>query len=103
MLPSMQPMIPSRTKRARATKAFEQVRIGPVRLYFSHWELIGLQVDGSPPVVCGLETRPGVTTPGHAEQHRRGLEPDESRWVARQEFERRWQEVGAVFPGHGRA
>lgn len=96
MLPTMQPMIPSRTKQARATKAFEQVRVGPVRLYFSHWELIGFQLDGSAPVVCAPVARPGASV--DIERHRLDIEPDHARWVSRQEFERRWHETGeAVF------
>ena len=41
----------SRSSRARATKLFEAVRIGAVRLHFSHFELIGFQLDGDLPVV----------------------------------------------------
>jgi hypothetical protein len=52
MLQTIRPVEASRTKRARATKSFEEVRLGPVRLYFSHFELIAFQLDGSLPVVC---------------------------------------------------
>jgi hypothetical protein len=98
MLPTMQPMDRSRTKRARATKSFEAVRIGPVRLYFSHFELIGFQLDGAPPVV-GAVTRPiGVDTGAYVEGHRLQLEPDRSKWCSKTDFERKWQHVsGAIF------
>lgn len=91
MLPTMQPLDPSRTKRARAAKAFEVLRIGPVRLYFSHFELIGFQVDGSPPVVRVAAKAAGVDVGGHVEQHRLRLEPDRSKWYAEFDFERAWE------------
>jgi len=88
MLPSMQPMDPARTKSARATKLFEAVRLGPVRLYFSHFELIGFQVDGSPPVVRVKGTGSNAD---HVERHRLRLEPDRTKWLAEIDFERAWE------------
>jgi hypothetical protein len=86
----------SRTKRARATKAFEVVRIGKTRLYFSHFELIGFQLDGMPPVVC-VPLRPLTVTGLHVKQHRRfQLEPDKEKWCSKNEFERKWQEIEAA-------
>ena len=96
MLPTMQPMEASRTKRARMTKAFEVVRIGKTRLYFSHFELIGFQLDGRPPVVC-VPLRPiSVDTGFHVEQHRLQLEPDKEKWCSKNEFERKWQDLEAA-------
>jgi hypothetical protein len=98
MLPTMQPVEKSRTQRARATKAFEEVRVGRVRLYFSHFELIGFQVDGSPPAVCLPLAPIGVGTSAHVLQHRSHLEPDKSKWCSKQDFEKKWLEVsGAAF------
>ena len=95
MLPTMQPVESSRTKRARATKLFEQVRIGPVRLYFSHFELIGFQVDGAHPVVCVPLQFIGVGTGGHVENNRLELEPDKTKWFSKNEFEQKWQEISS--------
>ena len=101
MLPTMQPMDTSRTKRARATKSFEQVRVGPMRLYFSHFELIGFQLDGALPVVCVPQKPVGVGTGAHVEQHRLDLEPDKTNWVSKHDFEQKWQEIGnAIFRVH---
>jgi hypothetical protein len=101
MLPTMQPIETSRTKRARATKSFEQVRVGPVRLYFSHFELIRFQLDGALPVVC-VPIRPvGIGTGGHVEQHRLHLEPDRTKWLSKHEFEQKWHQISsAVFQRH---
>ena len=72
MLPTMQPVEKFRTKRGRATKSFEEVRVGPVRLYFSHFELIAFQLDGAPPVVCAV-LRPITVDMG----------PDQAPWTPR--------------------
>ena len=93
MLPTMQPVDKSRTKRARATKSFEEVRIGPVRLYFSHFELIGFQLDGAPPAVCVPLQPIGVGTGGHVEHNRLYLEADNTKWLSKHDFERKWEEV----------
>ena len=96
MLPTMQPMEASRTKRARATKAFEVVRVGKTCLYFSHFELIGFQLDGMPPVVCVPLNPTGVDARAHVERHRRlHLEPDKEKWCSKNEFERKWQDLEA--------
>jgi hypothetical protein len=101
MLPTMQPMDTSRTKRARATKSFEQVRVGPLRLYFSHFELIGFQVDGALPIVCAPLKPIGITTGSHVEHHRLELEPDKARWLSKIDFELEWREISrAVFQPH---
>ena len=89
MLPTMQPMDTSRTKRARATKSFEQVRVGPLRLYFSHFELIGFQLDGELPVVCVPLKPVGVDTGLHVEHHRLELEPDKAKWLSKHDFEQK--------------
>jgi hypothetical protein len=52
MPPSMHPVERSQTKLARKTKAFEVVHVGPIRLYFSHWTLIGFESDKTKIVVC---------------------------------------------------
>jgi hypothetical protein len=91
MLPTMQPVDMSRTKRARATKSFEEVRIGPVRLYFSHFELIGFHLDGALPVVSAPARPIGVSTGGHV--NRLHLEPDKSKWCPKRDFEKKWQEI----------
>src|SRR5262245_34790623 len=96
MLPTMQPMDVARTKRARATKSFEEVRIGRVRLYFSHFELIGFRLDGTPPVVRAPSRPVGVGTGGHVEQNRLRLEPDKTKWHSEHDFERKWQEISAT-------
>ena len=93
MLPTMSPVDPSRTKRARATKSFEEVRIGPVRLYFSHFELIGFQIDGALPVVCASLRPITVDTGAYLERNRLHLEPDRAKWRSKHEFERKWEEV----------
>jgi hypothetical protein len=85
----------SRTKRARATKSFEAVRIGPVRLFFSHFELIGFQLDGEQPAVCVPLKRITINTGSHVERNRLDLEPDKSKWLSKNEFERKWEEVSA--------
>lgn len=92
----MRAVLPSRTKRARATKAFEEVRVGSVRLYFSHFELIGFQRDGHPPVVCAPPKPIGPTTSADIEQHRRHLEPDPAKWLTRNDFERVWEDMGTA-------
>src|SRR5262245_23130735 len=98
MLPTMQPVEKSRTKRARATKSFEEVRIGAVRLYFSHFELIAFQLDGSAPVVCAVLRPVTVDMGAFHQQHRLHLEPDKVKWVSKNDFEKKWQEVSeAVF------
>ena len=89
MLPTMQPMDTSRTKRARATKSFEQVRVGPMRLYFSHFELIGFQLDGELTVVCVPLKPVGVGTAAHVEHHRLELEPDKAKWLSKHDFEQK--------------
>jgi hypothetical protein len=89
----MQPVEKSRTKRARATKSFEEVRIAPVRLYFSHFELIAFQLDGAPPVVCAVLRPIGVDTGTFVELHRLHLEPDKAKWHSKNNFERKWQEA----------
>jgi hypothetical protein len=94
MLPTMRPVVKSRTKRARATKSFEEVRIGPVRLYFSHFELIGFQLDGALPVVCAPLQPIGVDTGAHVVHNRLALEPDKTKWLTKHDFERKWEEVG---------
>ena len=91
MLPTMQPVDTSRTKRARATKSFEEVRLGSVRLYFSHFELIAFQVDGSDPVVLVPSKAIGVGTGGHVEGNRLHLEPDKEKWLKKGEFEKKWE------------
>jgi hypothetical protein len=96
MLPTMQPVEASRTRRARANKAFEVVRVGKTRLYFSHFELIGFQLDGMPPVVCVPLKPIGVDAGAHVEQHRLHLEPDKEKWCSKNEFERKWQELEAA-------
>lgn len=96
MLPTMQPVEKSRTKQARATKAFEEVRIGRLGLYFSHFELIGFQLDGAPPVVCVPLEPIGVGTAAHVEQHRHHLEPDKMKWCTKHDFENQWLEVSTV-------
>jgi hypothetical protein len=98
MLPTSQPMEPSRTKRARASKCFEEVRIGAVRLYFSHFESIGFQLDGALPAVRVPSSRPGVNLPIHVEQNRLCLEPDKTKWLSKHDFEMKWEEISnAVF------
>ncbi len=92
----MQPVATSRTKRARATKAFEVVRIGKIRLYFSHFELIGFHLDGQTPVVCVPSKPVGVGTGAHVEQHRLELEPDKANWNSKSDFERKWHELEAL-------
>lgn len=96
MLPTMQPVETSRTKRARATKAFEVVRVGKIRLYFSHFELIGFQLDGLAPVVRFQSKPIGVNTGAHVEQHRLAIEPDKTKWCSKSDFERRWHELEAL-------
>jgi len=98
MLPTMQPMEKSRTKGARTRKRFEEVHIGPVRLYFSHFELIAFQLDGAAPVVCAI-LKPMTTNTGmFVEHHRLHLEPDKAKWLSRNDFEKRWMEVSeAIF------
>ena len=93
MLPTMKPVVASRTKRARATKAFEEVRLGPVRLYFSHFELIGFQLDGALPVACVPLKPITVDTGADVEQHRLHLEPDRTKWCSRHDFEKKWEEI----------
>jgi hypothetical protein len=97
MLPTMQPVEASRTRRARATKAFEAVRIGKTRLYFSHFELIGFQLDGMPPVVVCVPLKLiGVYAGVDLELHRLHLEPDKEKWCSKNEFERKWEELEAA-------
>jgi hypothetical protein len=96
MLPTMHPVEKSRTKRARATKAFEEVRIGPLRLYFSHYELIGFQLDGKLPVVSAPSQPIGVDTGAYVEQNRLHLEPDKSKWCSKHDFEKKWQEISVT-------
>lgn len=97
MLPTMKPVDSSRTKRARATKPFEEVRIGAVRLYFSHFELIGFQVDGAVPMVCVPLRRKTLNTGAYVEQHRLHLEPDMAKWCSRHEFEKKWEGIGEML------
>lgn len=100
MLPSMQPMIASRTKRARATKSFEVVRVGNLQLFFSHYELIGFQFDEQSPVVAAPTSAASVSTPSFVRQHRLRLESDERKerkWHSRVEFERKWNAVKSVL------
>ena len=92
----MHPVDTSRTKRARATKAFEEVRFGKVRLYFSHFELIGFQFDGMLPVVSAPSKPSGIDTGAHVEQNRLHLEPDKTKWCSKHDFENKWQELEAT-------
>jgi hypothetical protein len=94
MLPTMQPVEKSRaTKRGRAIKAFEEVRIGPLRLYFSHFELIVFQLDGKLPVVSAPSQPIGAI---HMEDRRLHLEPDKSKWCSKNDFEKQWEEISAT-------
>lgn len=94
MPPTMQPMMKSRTKRARGTKNFECVHVGPIRLYFSCWQLIGIESDKTKIVVLGGAT---LTTPGDGYRHRRALEPDESKWLSPTEFSEKWATVSEIY------
>jgi hypothetical protein len=95
MLPTMQPVENSsrRTKRGRGINAFEEVRIGPLRLYFSHFELIGFQLDGKPPVVSDPPQPIGAI---HIEARRFHLEPDKSKWCSKNDFEKQWEDISAT-------
>ena len=97
MLPTMKPVYTSRTKRARATKAFEEVRVGSARLYFSHFELIGFQLDGGPPVVCEPQRPYTLNTGTHLDQHRLHLEPDQAKWCTLLAFEKKWEEISKTL------
>jgi hypothetical protein len=98
MLPTMQPIESLRTKRARATKSFEAVHTRRVCLYFSHFELVGFQVYGAPPVVCMPLKPVGPDTGAHVELNRLQLEPDKSKWDSKQDFESKWEDVSrSVF------
>jgi hypothetical protein len=89
VLPTMQPVVKSRTRRARAMKAFEEVRIGPVRLFFCLFELIGFKLDGDPAVVC-VPSSPVVE---FVDPNRLVLEANQTKWVSRNEFEQKWEEM----------
>jgi hypothetical protein len=93
MLPTMKPVYKSRTKRARAMKAFEEVRVGSARLYFSHFELIGFQLDGEPPVVCEPQRPYTLDTAHHVDENRLHLEPDQAKWSTLSAFEKKWREI----------
>jgi hypothetical protein len=95
MLPTMRPMEHSRTKRARVMKQFEEVRIGPIRLYFSYFELIGFQVDGFAPVVCGPTT---VDAGSNLDPRRLQLEPDNAKWLPKHAFEAEWEKISGAVP-----
>jgi hypothetical protein len=66
MPPTMQPMQSSRTKRARMYKRFEVVQVGPIRLYFSHFQLIGFESDKTKIVVCAPVTPSSSNAPDAA-------------------------------------
>jgi hypothetical protein len=70
-------------------KAFEEVRIGPVRLFFCLFELIGFKLDGDPPVVC-VPSSPAVD---FVDPNRLVLEADQIKWVSRNDFETKWEEM----------
>jgi hypothetical protein len=96
MPPTMQAMITSRTKRARMYKRFEAVQVGPIRLYFSHFELIGFESDKTKIVVCA----PVMSSSGNEPDmsaHRAMLEPDRSNWLSQSAFSEKWTEVSSVY------
>ncbi len=97
MLPKMSNVHPCRTKLTRKTKLFEELRIGALRLFFSHFELIAFELDGKPPVVCMPPEPRGVETAGHIEDDRKHLESDKAKWIAKAEFERQWEAVAATL------
>jgi hypothetical protein len=95
MPPTMQPMLSSRTKRARMYKRFEVVQVGPIRLFFSHFQLIGFESDKTKIVVCAP-----VMPTGSSEAdvtHCAFLEPDKSKWVSQSEFSEKWTEVCSIY------
>lgn len=89
----MLPVEISRTKRARATKAFEEVGFGPLVLYFCNFELIGFGIDGTPPFVCFPSKVLGVDSGVFADLNRQYLEPDKAKWLSKCEFEMKWEEI----------
>ena len=96
MPPTMQPMMTSRTKRARMYKRFEVVQVGPIRLFFSHFELIGFESDKTKIVVCA----PVMYTAGNESEmnaHRAILDPDQSKWVSKSEFSEKWTEISSLY------
>lgn len=93
MLPKMEPVERSRTKNARATKLFEIVRVGILRLFFSHFELIAFQVDGESLIVCEPLRPISVGTGGHVAGNRLQLQPDKSKWLDKDAFEKKWHEA----------
>ena len=94
MPPTMQPMVTSRTKRARMYKGFESVQVGPIRLFFSHFELIGFESDKTKIVVC-VPVKPGGS--GDVETHRLILEPDKDKWVSPSDFSDKWTQVSSIY------
>jgi hypothetical protein len=94
MPPTMQPMQTSRTKRARMYKRFEVVQVGPIRLFFSHFQLIGFESDKTKIVVCAPVTPSGGNECDIA--HCAFLEPDKSKWVSQSVFSEKWTEVSSV-------
>ena len=97
MPPTMQPMLKARTKQSRKTKCFEVVNVGPLRLYFSHFELIAFESDKTKFVVCAPIGSSNVATSAGREEHRLILEPDKSNWVSGPEFSRKWTKVADTY------
>ena len=96
MPPTMQPMLPSRTKRARLYKRFEVVQVGPIRLFFSHFELIGFETDSTKLVICApVAFSNGVES--EMNSHRTFLEADKSKWLSQSDFAEKWTEASSVY------
>jgi hypothetical protein len=95
MPPTMQPMMTSRTKRARMYKRFELVHVGPIRLYFSFFELIAFESDKTK-VVVGAPSKASANE-GEMNQHRLMLEPDKAKWVSPSDFSEKWTEVSEIY------
>jgi hypothetical protein len=76
-------------------KGFEVVHVGPIRLYFNHFELIGFESDKTKIVVCGGETPVSRDQVAHNEP-RLQLEADPAKWVSTSEFSEKWTELCAA-------
>ena len=97
MPPTMQPMIRSRTKRSRMYKGFESVNVGPLRLYFSQFELIGFESDKTKVVVCVSQGPASAAPSSGKDEHRLVLEPDDSKWLSAPEFSPKWTELSHTY------